>query len=134
MRGVALWLGMLGLFYLAISLALVDAFHHPPRETDVPWLSLPWGLSEGELLTGATIVALSALASSALLWLLTPLGRITTTIVLVGLAGWALWVISTAEFASGPLAFAAFNTWLASTLWRADMDNLFRRPRVEPWA
>jgi len=126
-RGVALWLLILGLAYLGFGLALVDAYHHPPRGTDVPWLSLPWGLSEGQLLSGAMAMAFAALASSVLLWRLTRVGRLMSTLLLLGVAGWAVWVVCTIEFALGPLAFAGTNVWLASILWRSDAAALFRR-------
>ena len=132
-RGIALWIALLGLSYLASGLVMINLLHHPPAGTDTPWFQLPWGMSERELLKGALLIAAAAMVSSVQLFRLKKSGQILGTLFLLAAGGWALWNNYLYEAQVMPLITAGINLWLASLLWRADAGALFSsRMRTAP--
>ena len=117
-RGIALWIALLGLSYLAAGLVMVSLLHHAPEGTEGAWFKLPLGMSEGELLRSALAISAAALFSSIQLFRRKASGRIVGTLFLLAAAGWALWrsYLYQAELMS--IVTAGINLWFASVLWR----------------
>jgi xanthine/uracil/vitamin C permease (AzgA family) len=122
-RGIALWIALLGLSYLVAGLVMINLLHRRPAGSDAPLFQLPLGMSEGELLQSAVVIAATALFSSIQLFRLKTSGRILATFFLVAAAGWALWrsYLYQAELLS--IVTAGLDLWFAFLLWRTRSEQ-----------
>jgi hypothetical protein len=124
-RGIALWIALLGLSYLAAGLAMVFLLQHAPAENDSPWFPLPGGMSAADLLKGALFISGTALFSSVQLFRLKKSGRVLCSLFLLAAAGWSLWKSYLYGADVMPILTAGINLWFTSLLWRADADAVF---------
>jgi hypothetical protein len=124
-RGIALWIALLGLSHLAAALVMVILRQHVPAETDSPWFQLPGGVSAGELLNGALLISGAALFSSVQLFRFKKSGRVMGSLFLLAAAGWALWKSYLYGADVLPIVTAGINVWLSSLLWRDDAGAVF---------
>jgi hypothetical protein len=123
-RGIALWIALLGLSCLAAALVMIFLLQH--GETDSPWFQLPGGMSAGNLLKGALFISATALFSSVQLFRLKQSGRVMGSLFLVAAAGWALWKSYLNGIEVMPILTAGINLWFTTLLWRPDADAVFK--------
>jgi hypothetical protein len=75
-RAISAWIGMLGLSYLLVALAVIEIDRWVlTTPGDPEWAGLPWQLSARELLLGASVMSAVAVGAAILLWRVTQLGR-----------------------------------------------------------
>jgi len=136
-RGVALWIAILGLGYLELALALVDARHSlgyyvarfSTYPIDVMPIELPWPISEKQMLYGAAVLAGLAWLSAVLLWRLMQVGRVSSVGYLALLSGYAAWVLITEAFSAMGLIFALINGALAWYLCSREVTAVLHATR-----